>query len=427
MEFKHITKEKKIYIKNIGRGSFSSVALYKLEKNDFLFIIKEMDLNQLAEKYCLQKDNHINEQNKKEIFKYYYKKLEDLIDSEIDILKKMDHDNIIKLYGYTKKSSIYNLYMEYCDSGDANEYLKKNCIISERNILGGVDDYFLNEFIKQTIDAIDYIHKMNIIHRDIKLHNILITHCNNVLVFKLSDFGFACYDLSENGKEKLDDKMYNKYFRLCGTPLYMAPEIIFNINYFDSKKSIVHFFYNKKIDIWSYGICLYEIIFNNVLFTKNLTSINDLNKFYKENDIQNLISKKIMENKIIDINIKRLLLSILKLNQNERYSIVKLKSYKEYEYKTQSKVKTDSEIKNILSNHNQPASVIVNELKKHIITKPLKRENDDNNNEYENENDDKNEYDEYDDDSWEKINKISYMITKIGLKDEFLEWLSKDT
>ena len=116
-----------------------------------------------------------------------------MIESEIEILLRLDHLNIIKFYGYTKKRGVYYLRMEYCNGGDVYEYLKKKsptCI--QRNCFGGFSDEFMQEFIRQTSNGLKYIHDKNIIHRDIKLHNILIHNTQNGIQFKISDFGFAC-------------------------------------------------------------------------------------------------------------------------------------------------------------------------------------------------------------------------------------------
>jgi len=88
--------------------------------------------------------------------------------------------------------------------------------------------------IKQVLSGLEYIHKNEIVHRDIKLENLLMTIKNNEIIVKISDFGFAkrCHELN------LDDEP-------CGTPLYVAPEVIKMEGY------------GPPIDIWSAGVLFY--------------------------------------------------------------------------------------------------------------------------------------------------------------------------
>ena len=177
--------------------------------------------------------------------------------------------------------------MEYCNYGDLYTILKKQTkdksILSNfklRNIFGGFEDIFIKKFLKDTVSGLKYLHDLNIIHRDIKLHNVLIKNeVGNNFLFKLSDFGFACFDIDTKLNESLNSELdfsasalKKKYYKLCGTPYYMAPEIILNIEEFDQISTPQKVtlgernkflddkmvkFYDKKVDLWSYGICLY--------------------------------------------------------------------------------------------------------------------------------------------------------------------------
>ena len=155
----------------------------------------------------------------KKIIKQIYKKY---INSEIDIMKTLDHTNILKLYDViTYKNTLY-LVLEYCNKGDLINYIKSG------------DNTHDIDYIKQILCGLKYLYNNNILHRDIKPQNILIN--NNII--KICDFGFA--------KNIKDNDLLSTF---CGSPLYMAPEILKYREYTD------------KSDIWSLGVIIYEIIF----------------------------------------------------------------------------------------------------------------------------------------------------------------------
>lgn len=146
---------------------------------------------------------------------------------EVEIMKCLNHPNIVQLYeSYIINNQIY-LIMEYCSEGDLAKYLK-----NQPN--NRINEIQARNFIHQLIDGIGYLHSNNIIHRDLKPVNILIS--NNVL--KLADFGFA--------KELKDENELLVSF--CGTPLYMPPE------FFQGKK------YTMKADMWSLGLIIHEMV-----------------------------------------------------------------------------------------------------------------------------------------------------------------------
>ena len=409
-----------ICIRQIGRGSFSNVYLFEnkvytsgslnLESllnirsfkiKDPFFIIKEVDLSKLVNKY-LYKGNPIENKikyrprfhnDKKLIIKpvkendtfnpkgitikkshydklndttsvnitpwdkkitetinvnyseeeYYYNRLQDLIESEILILKNLHNNNIIKFFSSTLTNDVYSIKMEYCDLGDLYTILKEKGkhiyeLKKSRNQFNGFDDKFIKSYLKDTINALSYISDKNLIHRDIKLHNILVKKNGEDFIFKLSDFGFTCYDLSQNEDlVSLDmssflnitpESLKRKYYKLCGTPYYMAPEIILNLDKFEQLMGTEENLnetklYNKKIDIWSYGICLYELIFNTLPFS-NLSDMNDLKLFYKKKNNQKLIYKNIKDKDILREYIKNILKKIFTIDPINRISIEEL-------------------------------------------------------------------------------------------------------
>jgi serine/threonine protein kinase len=456
-------------IKQIGRGSFSNVYLCKQEiplfigesdHHDELFIIKEININKLVQSYILKNggsnikrvgrvkgvdnDNigvNITPYETDDVLDnaeqdYYYKRLQELIESEIEILSNLDHPNVIKFYGYTKKHGIYYLRMEYCNGGDVYEFLKGN--ESEflkgynRNNLGGFTNTFLYNFCCQIVNGLDYIHNKNIIHRDIKLHNVLIKNVNNKIEFKISDFGFACYDLSDLlCKSVISESMCKKYYKLCGTPYYMAPEIILNMNnmenitsykngnYSDSK------IYDKRIDIWSLGICIYELMFNILPFS-NIKNINDLERFYSLEMIQEIMDKKINRRSCLKTEFKNVLLSMLKINKQERCSILNIDFF----------LKNCNGIGCLINDKNDFIQDMVNcrenvfikneDMKQHIIKNPVVKDRipivKDHIPVVKDHNPVVKDIDELNL-SWEKINKSSSLIMKMSVQRGFLNWL----
>ena len=187
------------YIRKIGKGSFSKVYKgYNIITGDTV-AIKKIDL---------------------EMSSTMIKRLK----MEIEIMKTLNHDNIVKLYDVFYDEYYAYLIMEYSHCGDLSKYLKGRPL----------KEKYAQKFAKQLASAMKYLIQRNIIHRDIKPQNILVFNKNTI---KLTDFGFARYFDKGTMVETL-----------CGSPLYMSPEII------KYKK------YSNKADLWSIGIIFYEIL-----------------------------------------------------------------------------------------------------------------------------------------------------------------------
>jgi serine/threonine protein kinase len=471
-------------IKQIGKGSFSNVYLCKRplinssllilsgiwngDDEDENYVIKEINLDNLVKKYIkkirIKSINHpvgerhgdvigttsvsitpYNNNNKKLSHQldseeeYYYKRLKDLINSEIEILNKLRHKNVIKFLSYEKNEYIYYIKMEYCVYGDLYSILKntKSNDFKLRNIFDGFEMNFIKAFLRDTVNAIEYIHNLNIIHRDIKLHNFLVTKDeNSQFLFKLSDFGFACFDLDCKLNDSLNisdidfssSVLKKKYYKLCGTPYYMAPEIILHIEEFEqiliSKEGslgnlCLKKFYDKKVDLWSYGICLYELIFNMLPFS-NVYDIIDLKELFSNSRTQGLLNNTINKKNILD-SIKKILNNLLIINPSYRIStkeLVKIvKNLNEQTYEPLLKGMENKE-SNILDIINCQENVYQkNEImKENIINVPVDL------------NSIKGTEDSWvinsiDISSWAKINKASSLITKISVDNNFMKWL----
>jgi tRNA A-37 threonylcarbamoyl transferase component Bud32 len=151
---------------------------------------------------------------------------------EIEILKRINHINIAKLYDVIITDKQILILQELVHGISLREYYN-NEIRNQKGISEHKSNIFKKIF-RQIFDAMNYIHKKNMAHRDIKLENILMT--NNYEI-KIIDFGFGMY----NPQNKLQN-----FF--CGTPNYMPPEIAF-------KKPYIGY----KADLWSLGVLVYKI------------------------------------------------------------------------------------------------------------------------------------------------------------------------
>jgi len=203
----------------------------------------------------------------KKFTKYIDKKY---VDSEINLMKDLDNNNILKLYEVIRTSGNLYLILEYCNNGDLSKYIKKK---------NNDNDYF---YIFQIILGLKYLYNNNILHRDIKPQNVLL-HNNTI---KICDFGFA--------KEFYNNDLINTF---CGSPLYMAPEILKVGEY------------TEKSDIWSLGVIIYEILFKEHPYPcknhkdlinkiKNVDNNLDINIINLDEDLKFLLSKMLEKNPI---------------------------------------------------------------------------------------------------------------------------------
>jgi serine/threonine protein kinase len=206
--------------KKIGFGPYSSVYQAKnINNKNNILAIKKIVLSNL--------DNIFSQMLKDEI-------------SIMNIIKNNPHPNIVKCYDIIHTIDAVYIVMEYCENGNLSSILGKP--MTERKS---------KFYFKQMVNALLYLDKHKIMHRDIKPKNILLS--NNYTSLKLCDFGFA---------KTINNK---KMSTICGSPLYMAPEIL-------NDKT-----YNDSIDIWAIGIILYELLFGNHPFykSKNLVDLRD--------------------------------------------------------------------------------------------------------------------------------------------------------
>ena len=185
---------------------------------------------------------------------------------ETDLMKKLNHPNITKILEMFEDEKYFLIIMEYINGGNLFSFVKKRRKLSEKTAK------FL---FRQIILGIQYIHQQNIVHRDIKLENLLIDLNNNV---KICDFGIGRKIASKN----------QLLFDQCGTLMYMAPEILLSTK----EKGYEGF----PVDIWSAGISLYIMLSGTLPFNyKNKKNGNEDDE-NEENEEEESISDKSKKN-----------------------------------------------------------------------------------------------------------------------------------
>ncbi|CAD0091740.1 unnamed protein product, partial [Aureobasidium vineae] len=236
----------------IGKGSFATVYLASHRKRKSFAAIKSVVTGKLTGK------------------------LRENLNSEINILRKLQHPHIVALFECVDTPQHIHLVMEYCQMSDLAAFMKGRARIASlpetHDIFdrypnatnGGLHEVLARHFLKQIASALQYLRKYNLIHRDIKPQNLLLNPpptymqqqrpedvplaaSENSLIpavgvaslpmLKLADFGFARHLASTSLAETL-----------CGSPLYMAPEIL------------AYQKYDAKADLWSVGTVAYEMV-----------------------------------------------------------------------------------------------------------------------------------------------------------------------
>ncbi|CAG9762053.1 unnamed protein product [Ceutorhynchus assimilis] len=188
--------------RTIGKGNFAVVKLARHRITKTEVAIKIIDKSQL------------DASNLQKVYR------------EVDIMKRLDHPHIIKLYQVMETKNMIYLVSEYASQGEIFDYIARYGRMSEEQAR-----------IKfwQILSAVEYCHNRNIVHRDLKAENLLLDSNNNI---KIADFGFSNYYTAGG-----------QLSTWCGSPPYAAPEV------FEGKKYV-----GPEIDIWSLGVVLYVLV-----------------------------------------------------------------------------------------------------------------------------------------------------------------------
>ncbi|KAM3131553.1 hypothetical protein pb186bvf_016337 [Paramecium bursaria] len=249
---------------NQGKGSFGCV--YKAKD-------LQQDKKMIAAKQVKIKETNITQQLLKQIEE----------SQEIQVMKSLNNDNIIKFYDLRFTQNNYYMFIEYCDGGTLKQYLSKKPILNDEQIV---------EFIQQISNGFKELSNNNIMHRDLKPDNILIHQG----VYKIADFGFAKF---YNGDQNL-----KQYHTLKGTPMYVAPQL------FDERQ------YSFKSDVWSFGVIIYEMIYGEHPYVDVKTQDQLVQKFKQLKQKAGVV---LPTTNRIDA-LKEFLQKLLMYNEEDRYS-----------------------------------------------------------------------------------------------------------
>lgn len=290
--------------KEIGKGSFATVYLAQHRKRKSYAAVKVVAQVKLSDKLLVN------------------------LLSEIHILQTVRHPHIVALFSTLETPMYFYMVMEYCQLSDLSQFLKKRTHLASLHETadifkrypnppaGGFHEVLSRHFIKQIASALEYLRNNNLIHRDVKPQNLLLNPAPSYMhkqrpedlplaasdvslipavgvsslpMIKLADFGFARHLPSTAMAETL-----------CGSPLYMAPEILRYERY------------DAKSDLWSAGAVLYEMVVGKAPFRAS-NHVELLRRIEKAND-QIVFEKNIT----ISRPMKELMRKLLKKNPTER-------------------------------------------------------------------------------------------------------------
>ena len=221
--------------KCIGKGSFGEVYLTTKKGDTKRYATKKFERDQIEGS---------------EAMKY--------LKNEILILQHLKHPNIVKFDDVKKTKKHFYIVMEFCNGGELSKALEKY----QSKYGKPFSQEIVQHLMRQIIDAFRYIHSQKVIHRDIKLDNILLNYETekdkedlNLMkaTAKIIDFGFAC-KISKSGLQ----------YSTLGSPINMDPIILKKLN--SSGRKARQLGYDQKADIWSLGTICYEMLIGKSAF-----------------------------------------------------------------------------------------------------------------------------------------------------------------
>ncbi|KAJ7793835.1 CAMK/CAMKL/Kin4 protein kinase [Mycena olivaceomarginata] len=151
------------------------------------------------------------------------------VEREIEVLRTLKHPNIVRLYDVIETDKYIGIIIEYASGGELFDHILAHRYLRERDA---------SKLFSQLISGVWYIHQKKIVHRDLKLENLLLDRHRNVII---TDFGFA-----NRFEHRADDLMQTS----CGSPCYAAPELVISEG----------LYVGSAVDIWSCGVILYAML-----------------------------------------------------------------------------------------------------------------------------------------------------------------------
>ncbi|XP_055910115.1 serine/threonine-protein kinase SIK2 isoform X2 [Eupeodes corollae] len=246
--------------RTIGKGNFAVVKLarHRITKNEVA--IKIIDKSQL------------DTSNLQKVYR------------EVEIMKRLDHPHIIKLYQVMETKNMIYIVSEYASQGEIFDYIAK---------CGRMSEHAARFKFWQILSAVEYCHNRGIVHRDLKAENLLLDSNMNI---KIADFGFSnMYKIGE---------LLSTW---CGSPPYAAPEV------FEGKK-----YTGPEIDIWSLGVVLYVLVCGALPFDgSTLQSLRD-----------RVLSGRFRIPFFMSSECEHLIRKMLVLEPNHRYTIEQIKRHR---------------------------------------------------------------------------------------------------
>ncbi|EIW69143.1 hypothetical protein TREMEDRAFT_31483, partial [Tremella mesenterica DSM 1558] len=181
------------------------------------------------------------------------------VEREIDVLKTLRHPNIVRMFDVIDTEKYIGIVLEFAGGGELFDHILANRYLKEKDA---------QKLFAQLISGVDYLHKKHIVHRDLKLENLLLDKHRNIII---TDFGFA-----NRFNHASDDLMATS----CGSPCYAAPELVVSEG----------LYVGSAVDIWSCGVILYAMLSGYLPYD------DDPNN--PEGDNINLLYKYIMTTKL---------------------------------------------------------------------------------------------------------------------------------
>ena len=257
-----------LYGRLIGQGAFGKVNLGLNVLSGRVVAVKS---------FCKQSPNYTEKTRNKILY-------------ETNLMKKLNHPSIVKILETFETNEYMLIIMEYINGGNLYSFVKKRRKLSEQTA---------KMLFWQITQGIRYMHSVGVVHRDIKLENILIDLYNNV---KICDFGI--------GKvlPQCDDDTYTLHEQ-CGTPMYIAPEILLS--------TCDNGYKPFPVDMWSSGIALYIMLSGTLPFI-----VNNNNNCHKDDaELQYaILNSEPKEIDGISSEAKDLLMGLLDKNPSTRYT-----------------------------------------------------------------------------------------------------------